>query len=182
MITRAQDFTRNLTTSSEAQIEIAVRLSGDAAAAVDQYKRRWNGGEKKTATQIANELILIAIDALTDDDEAGHPISERSGKPKATEPKFEKDLEKLESLVEALEEGGLSLEDSLRKFEEGIKLSKRCEKALSTAEKRIESLTKDAGGKINTSLFTEEDDDSDVDEDEGDEGDEEEEDEEGLLF
>jgi exodeoxyribonuclease VII small subunit len=50
-----------------------------------------------------------------------------------TEPKFEKDLEKLEAIVEALEAGELSLDDALKKFEEGIKLYKRCERALSGA-------------------------------------------------
>ncbi len=64
------------------------------------------------------------------------------------EPKFEKDLEKLEKLVEALEEGGLSLDDSLKKFEEGIKLSQRCDKALNAAEKKIEVLTKNADGDM----------------------------------
>lgn len=64
------------------------------------------------------------------------------------EPKFEKDLEKLEKLVEALEEGGLSLDDSLKKFEEGIKLSQRCDKALNAAEKKIEVLTKNADGAM----------------------------------
>ena len=49
------------------------------------------------------------------------------------EPKFEKDLEKLESIVESLEEGGLPLDASIKKFEEGIKLAKRCEVALSSA-------------------------------------------------
>lgn len=64
------------------------------------------------------------------------------------EPKFEKDLEKLEKIVDSLEEGGLPLDDSLKKFEEGIKLSQRCEKALSSAEKKIEVLTKNARGDL----------------------------------
>ena len=64
------------------------------------------------------------------------------------EPKFEKDMEKLETLVEALEEGGLSLDDSLKKFEEGIKLAQRCDKALNAAEKKIEILTKNANGDV----------------------------------
>ena len=64
------------------------------------------------------------------------------------EPKFEKDLEKLEQIVEALEEGGLSLDDSLKRFEEGIKLARRCEKALTQAEKKIEILTKDEKGNV----------------------------------
>lgn len=69
------------------------------------------------------------------------------------EPKFEKDLERLEAIVQALEQGGLSLDDSLKKFEEGIKLAKRCEKALSQAEKRIEILTKNAEGELEAQPF-----------------------------
>ena len=76
---------------------------------------------------------------------AGHPERRGTG---VAEPKFEKDLEKLEKIVDSLEEGGLSLDDSLKKFEEGIKLSQRCEKALSSAEKKIEVLTKNAQGDL----------------------------------
>ena len=73
------------------------------------------------------------------------------------EPKFEKDLERLEGIVEALEEGGLPLDEALKKFEEGIKLAQRCEKALSSAEKKIEILTRDAGGEISAESFGDED-------------------------
>ncbi len=73
------------------------------------------------------------------------------------EPKFEKDLERLEQIVEALEEGELSLDESLKKFEEGIKLGRRCEKALSAAEKRIEILMKNADGELEAQPFGEED-------------------------
>ena len=72
------------------------------------------------------------------------------------EPKFEKDLEKLEEIVEALEAGGLSLDDSLKRFEEGIKLARRCEKALTEAERKIEILTKNAQGEIVAEPFDEE--------------------------
>lgn len=71
------------------------------------------------------------------------------------EPKFEKDLERLEQIVEALETGGLSLDDSLKKFEEGIKLARRCEKALTDAERRIEILTRNAEGEISAEPFPE---------------------------
>lgn len=70
------------------------------------------------------------------------------------EPKFEKDLEKLEGIVEALEEGGLPLDASIKKFEEGIKLAKRCEDALSSAEKKIEILTKNAAGEVESEPFS----------------------------
>jgi exodeoxyribonuclease VII small subunit len=73
------------------------------------------------------------------------------------EPKFEKDLEKLEKIVEALEEGGLSLDDSLKRFEEGIKLAKRCEMTLMQAEKKIEILTKNAEGTLEARPFGEDD-------------------------
>lgn len=82
------------------------------------------------------------------------------------EPKFEKDLEKLEEIVAALEEGGLSLDDSLKRFEEGIKLARRCEKALTAAEKRIEILVKDAKGNISAESFGDEEED-DADEADG---------------
>ena len=72
------------------------------------------------------------------------------------EPKFEKDLEKLEEIVAALEEGELPLDDALKRFEEGIKLAKRCEKALADAEKKIEILTKNADGGLDAHPFDEE--------------------------
>ncbi len=72
------------------------------------------------------------------------------------EPSVEKDLEQLEAIVAALEAGGLSLDESLKKFEEGIRLARSCEKALSEAEKRIEILTKNAGGELEAKPFDEE--------------------------
>jgi len=72
-------------------------------------------------------------------------------------PTFEKDLEQLEQIVEALEEGGLSLDDSLKQFEDGIKLARRCEKALGEAEKKIELLTQNEDGEVETEPFDEDD-------------------------
>ncbi len=71
------------------------------------------------------------------------------------ESKFEKDLEKLEGITEKLEDGSLSLENSLKSFEEGIKLARRCEKALTEAEKKIELLSKNAAGNLETESFEE---------------------------
>lgn len=105
------------------------------------------------------------------------------------EPKFEKDLEKLEKIVESLEEGGLSLDVSLKKFEEGIGLAQRCEKALSAAEKKIEKLTRARDGSLKTSSLDGDEVDagaSEESEDDGgdsESGDDDEEDEDGeLLF
>ncbi|MCC6698514.1 MAG: exodeoxyribonuclease VII small subunit [Candidatus Hydrogenedentes bacterium] len=78
------------------------------------------------------------------------------------EPKFEKDLEKLEEIVGALEEGELSLDEALKRFEEGIKLAKRCEKALSEAEKKIEILTRNADGELEAQPFGEDGEEEDA--------------------
>jgi exodeoxyribonuclease VII small subunit len=67
---------------------------------------------------------------------------------------FEKDLKRLEEIVQALEEGELTLDDSLKQFEEGIKLQKRCEKALSQAEKKIEILLKNEEGEVVAEPFS----------------------------
>jgi exodeoxyribonuclease VII small subunit len=53
---------------------------------------------------------------------------------------FEEDLKALESVVERLERGDLSLEDSVRLFEEGMKLSDACKKELEAAEGKIQVL------------------------------------------
>jgi exodeoxyribonuclease VII small subunit len=53
---------------------------------------------------------------------------------------FEKQLAALESVVERLEQGDLSLEESVRLFEEGIKLSDACKKELEAAEGKIQLL------------------------------------------
>lgn len=74
---------------------------------------------------------------------------------KDKETNFEADLESLEGIVNALEEGGLSLDDSLKRFEEGIQLARRCEKALTEAEKRIEILLKNADGDLEAQPFGE---------------------------
>ena len=60
---------------------------------------------------------------------------------------FETMMERLEQLVERLEEGNLSLEDSIKSFEEGMTLVKTCSKVLQEAEQRIQKLTRDAEEK-----------------------------------
>lgn len=59
---------------------------------------------------------------------------------------FETSLQELEKIVRGLEEGDLSLEDSLKLFEEGVKLSRECQERLNQAERRIEILLKDENG------------------------------------
>lgn len=58
---------------------------------------------------------------------------------------FEENMEKLEKIVTELEKGELNLDDSISKFEEGIKISKDCNKILEEAEKKITILLKEDG-------------------------------------
>lgn len=67
--------------------------------------------------------------------------------------KFEEALSKLEKVVERLEAGDISLEESLRLFEEGIRLSRFCNQKLDEAEKRVEILLKDEEGRMKTQPF-----------------------------
>lgn len=66
---------------------------------------------------------------------------------------FEESLEKLEALVEKLERGELSLEESLKAFEEGMALSKGCEESLQAAQKKIEKLTRKDDGALQAEPF-----------------------------
>lgn len=68
--------------------------------------------------------------------------------PREKKEKFEDALEKLEKIVTQLEEGDISLEESLKLFEEGIRLSRFCNQKLDEAEKRVEILLKDKDGEL----------------------------------
>ena len=62
--------------------------------------------------------------------------------------KFESALEELEEVVDQLESGELSLEDSLTAFEKGVGLVRFCNQKLNEVEKKIEMLVKDKEGKL----------------------------------
>lgn len=57
---------------------------------------------------------------------------------------FEQSLSELETLVEALESGDISLEEALAKFERGVVLARTCQDALKTAELRVAQLTENS--------------------------------------
>ena len=67
--------------------------------------------------------------------------------------KFEKALERLEKIVEDLEAGNIALEDALKKYEEGVKLSRACQEKLTQAEKKIEILTRALDGSLKKEPF-----------------------------
>lgn len=76
-----------------------------------------------------------------------------ASKEAATEgPDFEAALEELEALVERMEGGELSLDESLAAFERGIHLTRRCQQALSEAEQRVAVLLEKDDGSLTTEV------------------------------
>jgi len=76
---------------------------------------------------------------------------------KKREEKFEEALKRLEEIVQKLEGGDLSLEDSLKYFEEGVRLSRFLSRKLEEAEKKVEILLKDEKGELKAEKFEPED-------------------------
>ena len=69
---------------------------------------------------------------------------------------FEKAFAQLQELVKSLEGGSLPLEESLKAFEEGVRLTRHCQESLSAAELKVEQLLKvGADGKTQTKRFEE---------------------------
>lgn len=75
--------------------------------------------------------------------------------------KFEQAMARLETIVNELEKGDLPLDDSLRIFEEGIRLSKTCLKMLEEAERKVEILVQEKDGRRRLQAFSVTDDNSD---------------------
>jgi exodeoxyribonuclease VII small subunit len=76
-------------------------------------------------------------------------------KTEAQNKNFEAGLAALEKIVRQLERGDLPLEESLKLFEEGVRLSRECQERLSQAERRIEVLLSDTEGRPVLSAFEE---------------------------
>ena len=74
-------------------------------------------------------------------------------KKEQSEKRFESALEELEGVIEQLESGDLSLEDSLAAFEKGVGLVKYCNQKLSEVEQRVELLIKDKEGRLQLKLL-----------------------------
>ncbi|MFQ5992190.1 MAG: exodeoxyribonuclease VII small subunit [Nitrospiraceae bacterium] len=71
--------------------------------------------------------------------------------------KFEDAMARLETIVADLEKGDLPLDESIRIFEEGIRLSKTCLKMLGEAERKVELLVQEKDGKKRLRAFTPDD-------------------------
>lgn len=72
-----------------------------------------------------------------------------AAKKKSKSTDFESTIAELENLVDEMEHGDISLEDSLKKFERGIELTRSCQKALQEAEQKVKMLVeKNSGDKL----------------------------------
>ena len=69
---------------------------------------------------------------------------------------FEENMKRLELIASELEKGDLDLDTSVKKFEEGMKISKECSEILEKAEKRITMLIKDSNNEIIEENFIQE--------------------------
>jgi exodeoxyribonuclease VII small subunit len=67
---------------------------------------------------------------------------------------FEKTMKRLESIVEELETGELGLDEALKKFQEGIKLSRICTAKLDESEKMVSLLLEDESGIVQEKAFS----------------------------
>ena len=66
---------------------------------------------------------------------------------------FESAMKRLESIVHELESGDLALDEALKKFQEGVKLSKLCSNKLDETEKKVSILLKDEEGNVQAESF-----------------------------
>ena len=67
---------------------------------------------------------------------------------------YEEQIQELEKIINELENGNLNLDDSVAKFEEGMKISKECNKMLENAEKKITILLNGEIGEVQEDNFT----------------------------
>ena len=81
---------------------------------------------------------------------SGAPKKPESGEKKLD---FERSLGRLEEIVGKLEGANLSLDDAMKLFEEGVQLSRECQKYLEEAEGKVEILLKKAGGEMAAQPF-----------------------------
>jgi exodeoxyribonuclease VII small subunit len=80
------------------------------------------------------------------------PMSSKP-KPREAELNFEGAMDRLEKIVEQMESGKLPLEDLIVRYEEGMKLVKTCQERLTSAEQKIEIITRNSAGKAVVQQF-----------------------------
>jgi len=87
-----------------------------------------------------------------------HPTGGSVVPKKKEDMKFEEAFARLQEIVDSLEEGGLPLDELEARFEEGLKLSRFCNRKLDGIEERVRKLVEKAGGELAEEPFDEEED------------------------
>jgi len=119
------------------------------------YERSRAGDQRITASIVRSrrggrEFKLILIQARLADG-VNQPVAKKPEPQK--KPDFERSLARLEEVVRRLESPQLSLDEAMKLFEEGVGLSRECQKQLEEAEGRVEILLKKADGKMAAETF-----------------------------
>ena len=97
-------------------------------------------------------FLLSALPEMSDEaNRVNQPVAKRVETPK--KPDFERSLARLEEVVRKIESPQLSLDEAMKLFEEGVVLSRECQKQLEEAEGRVEILLKKADGKLAAEPF-----------------------------
>ena len=102
------------------------------------------------------DILLLALPEIAapenqTGDRVNTPAPKKPEPPK--KPDFERSLARLEEVVRRLESPQISLDDAMKLFEEGVTLSRECQKQLEEAEGRVEILLKKADGKLAAEPF-----------------------------
>ena len=93
--------------------------------------------------------------------------SKGNGEAPAPPARFEAALRELEELVESLEQGDLTLEESLARFERGVTLARECRESLAAAEQRVQVLLADDTGEESLAPFATDSDSGSADREDG---------------
>jgi len=97
---------------------------------------------------------MLECSVESNDSRDGDIVNAPPKKPDAPrKPEFERSLARLEEVVRRLENANLTLDDAMKLFEEGVQLSRDCQKQLEEAEGRVEILLKKANGKLVAEAF-----------------------------
>ena len=81
------------------------------------------------------------------------PEAKKTAKQNEETVDFEQSLKSLEEIVRKMEQGELTLEDSLEAFEEGVRLTRNCQTALQKAEQKVNILVKSSDGEFSPAEF-----------------------------
>ena len=125
-----------------------------AGAAVGRFRELNRAGDPRTTASIARSRLATGNSNFTQArlvDGVNQPATKKTEPQK--KPDFERSLARLEEVVRRLESPQLSLDEAMKLFEEGVGLSRECQKQLEEAEGRVEILLKKADGKMAAEPF-----------------------------